>query len=87
VREIIITIKIAKMETQKRTVLTVETLVDQPVEKVWEYWTRPEHITKWNSASEDWHTPWAKNDLRTGGNFSSRMEAKDGSMGFEFGGV
>ncbi len=75
------------METQKRNVLTVESLVDQPVEKVWEYWTSPDHITKWNSASEDWHTPWAKNDLRTGGSFSSRMEAKDGSMGFEFGGV
>ncbi len=45
------------------------------------------HITKWSFASDDWHTPWAKNDLRAGGSFSSRMEAKDGSMGFEFGGV
>ncbi len=75
------------METQNRTVLTVESLVDKPIEKVWEYWTKPEHITKWNAASDDWHTPWAKNDLRKGGNFSARMEARDGSMGFEFAGV
>lgn len=75
------------METQKRKVLTVETLVTRPVHKVWDYWTNPDHITKWNNASDDWHTPWAKNDLRTGGNFSSRMEAKDGSMGFDFAGV
>jgi uncharacterized protein YndB with AHSA1/START domain len=47
----------------------------------------PEHITKWNSASDDWHTPYAENDLRTGGKFLSRMEAKDGSFGFDFGGV
>jgi len=46
-----------------------------------------EHITKWNSASEDWHTPRATNDLRTGGKFTSRMEAKDGSVGFDFGGT
>lgn len=75
------------METQSKTVITVEATINSPIEKVWHYWTEPEHITKWNSASDDWHTPWAKNDLRTGGNFSSRMEAKDGSMGFEFGGV
>lgn len=75
------------METQSKTVITVEATINSPIEKVWKYWTEPEHITKWNSASDDWHTPWAKNDLRTGGNFSSRMEAKDGSMGFEFGGV
>lgn len=75
------------MEAQSKTVITVQTTINSPIEKVWKYWTEPEHITKWNSASDDWHTPWAKNDLRTGGNFSSRMEAKDGSMGFEFGGV
>lgn len=44
-------------------IITVEALVDAPVEKVWAYWTGPEHITKWNNASDDWHTPWAKNDL------------------------
>lgn len=76
-----------KMETQNKTIITVETMVNVPVDKVWEYWTKPEHITKWNSASEDWHTPHAENDLRAGGWFSSRMEAKDGSFGFHFGGV
>lgn len=67
--------------------ITVETTVDAPAEKVWEYWTKPEHITKWSYASDDWHTPFAENDLRKGGKFSSRMEAKDGSLGFDFGGV
>jgi uncharacterized protein YndB with AHSA1/START domain len=75
------------METQQKTVLTVETTVNAPVEKVWQYWSAPEHITQWCSASDDWHTPTAENDLRTGGKFSSRMEAKDGSMGFDFAGV
>jgi uncharacterized protein YndB with AHSA1/START domain len=75
------------METQEKTVITVENTVIAPVEKVWEYWTKPEHITKWNFASDDWHSPWVKADFREGGNFSARMEAKDGSMGFDFGGV
>ena len=75
------------MDTQEKTVITVETIVNAPVAKVWEYWTKPEHITKWNFASDDWHSPRAENDLRTGGKFSARMEAKDGSMGFDFGGV
>ena len=75
------------METQEKIILTVENTINAPVDKVWEYWTKPEHITKWNNASDDWHTPWAKNDLRQGGSFSARMEAKDGSMGFDFGGV
>ncbi len=69
------------------TIITIETTVNAPVEKVWDSWTRPEHITQWNAASEDWHTPRAENDLRPGGRFSSRMEAKDGSYGFDFGGV
>ncbi|WOV86953.1 SRPBCC family protein [Sporosarcina oncorhynchi] len=67
--------------------LTVEATVQAPVEKVWAYWTDPSHIKKWNSPSDDWHTPFAENDLRAGGKFVSRMEAKDGSMGFDFGGV
>jgi uncharacterized protein YndB with AHSA1/START domain len=67
--------------------ITVQATVNAPIETVWKSWTMPEHITQWNAASEDWHTPWAKNDLRTGGEFSSRMEAKDGSMGFDFGGI
>src|SRR6476660_9703490 len=75
------------METQNKTVITVESTIGAPVEKVWEYWTRPQHITKWSNASDDWHTPRAENDLRPGGSFVSRMEAKDGSMGFDFGGV
>ncbi|WP_018629857.1 SRPBCC family protein [Niabella aurantiaca] len=69
------------------TKITVAATINAPVEKVWEYWTEPEHIKKWNSASDDWHTPSAENDLRVGGKFSSRMEARDGSMGFDFGGV
>lgn len=75
------------METQEKTIITVENTVNAPVKKVWEYWTKPEHITKWNNASDDWHTPWVKADLREGGSFVARMEAKDGSMGFDFGGV
>ena len=74
------------MKTNEKTVITVEATVNAPVEKVWKLWNGPEHITKWNSASEDWHTPRAENDLRTGGSFSCRMEAKDGSFGFDFGG-
>jgi uncharacterized protein YndB with AHSA1/START domain len=75
------------METAEKTTITIETTVNAPVEKVWEYWSKPEHITKWSNASDDWHTPRADNDLRVGGSFSSRMEAKDGSMGFDFAGV
>lgn len=73
--------------TNPATKITVETNVNAPVEKVWEAWTKPEHIVKWNFASDDWHSPWAKADFRKGGSFSARMEAKDGSMGFDFGGI
>lgn len=75
------------MNTENISTITVETTIGASIEKVWEYWTKPEHITKWNFASDDWHTPSAVNDIRTGGSFSSRMEAKDGSMGFDFSGV
>jgi len=75
------------MEPQENQVITIESTVNAPVKKVWEYWTKPEHIVKWNHASDDWHSPWSKNDLRVGGNFAARMEAKDGSMGFDFGGT
>jgi len=75
------------MKTAEKTIITVKSSINAPVKKVWEYWTKPEHITQWNNASDDWHTPWAKNDLRVGGRFSARMEARDGSMGFEFGGT
>lgn len=75
------------MESQEKQVIIIESTVNAPAKKVWEYWTKPEHIVKWNHASGDWHSPWSKNDLRVGGSFSARMEAKDGSMGFDFGGV
>ena len=75
------------MESKKKTVITVQTKVNAPAEKVWKLWTTPENIEKWNSASDDWCTPHAENDLRTGGSFNYRMEAKDGSTGFDFGGV
>ena len=74
------------METIDKTIITVESTVNAPVDKVWEYWSSPKHIVKWNQASEDWHCPKAENDLRPGGKFSSRMEARDGSFGFDFGG-
>ncbi len=73
--------------TQKREAITVKTSVDAPIEKVWNAWTDPQQITKWNNASDDWHTPYAENDIRTGGKFMSRMAAKDGSMSFDFGGT
>lgn len=67
--------------------IQIKAVVAKPVELVWEAFFGPEHIVKWNQASEDWHTVRAEGDLRPGGTFSSRMEAKDGSMGFDFGGT
>ena len=75
------------METVTKTTITVENTVAAPVEKVWRLWSSPEHITKWANPSDDWHTTFAENDLRVGGKFLSRMEAKDGSFGFDFGGI
>lgn len=69
------------------TKITVQTSVNAPIEKVWKYFTSPEHITKWNFAADTWHTPKAENDLRVGGKFNYRMEAKDGSFGFDFWGI
>ena len=71
----------------KKTEITIEATVSANVKKAWNYFTKPEHITKWNFASDDWHCPKASNDLRVGGKFSSRMEAKDGSFGFDFEGI
>ena len=71
---------------ENSVLITVSVDVESPVSKVWKYWTSPEHIMQWNNASNDWHTPRAENDLRAGGKFLSRMEAKDGSMGFDFSG-
>ena len=67
--------------------ITVESTVNAPVQKVWQLWSGPEHIEKWNHASDDWHTPKAVNDLRVGGSFVYTMAAKDGSFSFDFDGV
>lgn len=72
------------METLAKTRVTVETTVNDPVEKVWDFWTDPNHVVHWNNASDDWHTPHAENDFRIGGKFRYRMESKDGSSGFNF---
>ena len=67
--------------------ITVETIIKAPIAKVWDAYTTPEDIKQWNAASDDWHTTKATVDLREGGTFSSRMEAKDGSFGFDFAGT
>lgn len=69
------------------TQIKIEATVNGPVEKVWKLWSGTEHIVKWNTASPDWHTTKAENDLKVGGKFNSRMEAKDGSFGFDFAGT
>src|ERR1700760_3477960 len=75
------------METTEKSVITVAATVNEPIKKIWEFWNDPECVVQWNTASPEWHTPAAKNDLREGGEFLYRMEAKDGSFGFDFGGV
>lgn len=67
--------------------VTVQTIVSAPLETVWNCWTSPEHIQEWNAASDDWHTTHVTNDLRVGGTFSARMEARDQSVGFDFSGT
>lgn len=67
--------------------ITIETLVRAPIDKVWRAYTSPEDIIQWNAASDDWHTTSSSVELRVGGTFSSRMEAKDGSFGFDFAGT
>ena len=67
--------------------ITIETTIAATLEAVWRAWTTPEDIVQWNAASDDWHTTRAEVDLRVGGTFSSRMEARDGSMGFDFAGI
>jgi len=74
------------MRTTDKTTVVVRAIINAPVNKVWKFWTEPEHITHWNYASDDWHSPNAENDLKVGGRFRSRMEAKDGSDGFDFSG-
>lgn len=67
-----------------RPIITIQTTVNAPIDKVWEMWTQPDHVTGWNFASDDWHCPRAESDLRPGGKYAARMEARDGSMGFDF---
>jgi uncharacterized protein YndB with AHSA1/START domain len=69
------------------TTITVEAIINASIEKVWESWTQPQHITKWNAASDDWHTPYAENDLQEGGKMLATMAAKDGSFSFDFWGT
>lgn len=74
------------MKNKERQIITIETTVNVPVEKTWEYFNDPLHIVHWNAAMYAWHSPQAVNDLKPGGKFSYRMEARDGSMGFDFSG-
>lgn len=67
--------------------ITVSATINAPIEKVWDCFTNPAHITGWYFASDDWHAPYAENNLQTGGSFKTRMEAKDGSFGFDMEGV
>lgn len=73
------------MKDVKKT--TIETTINYSIEKVWEFFTLPKHITQWNFAADSWHSPKAINDLTVGGKFNYRMEAKDGSFGFDFEGI
>ncbi len=67
--------------------ISIQTIVGAPLSTVWKYWTTPADITRWNHATDDWHCPYAENDLCEGGKFNFRMEARDGSMGFNFVGL
>jgi uncharacterized protein YndB with AHSA1/START domain len=73
------------MEAKKT--ISVQAIINAPIEQVWKLYTEPEHIVQWNNASNDWHTSRAENDLKVGGKFLYRMEAKDGSSGFDFDGT
>lgn len=75
------------MTTDQKTKITVQAKIKAPVNQVWTVFTDPKHIVNWNFASPDWHSPKAENELEAGGSFSYRMEAKDGSFGFDFNGV
>ncbi|MBK7789429.1 MAG: SRPBCC domain-containing protein [Saprospiraceae bacterium] len=73
--------------SNKKNTITISAIVHAPLDKVWECWNTPHHVIKWNAASPDWHTTYAENDLIAGGKLKSRMEAKDGSFGFDFEGI
>lgn len=68
----------------EQTKITVEALINADKNKVWDYYTKPEHIIKWNFADPSWHCPSATNDMKVGGIYNARMEAKDGSFGFDY---
>ena len=68
----------------KKSKITIQASINAPLEKVWEYYTQPEHIVKWNFADPSWHCPSAENDMQVGGIYKARMEAKDASNGFDF---
>lgn len=80
--ELLLTLKQHTKMNQNK--ITIEALISAPTERVWEIWTEPAHITRWNFATDEWHCPRAENDLRVGGKYFARMEAKDGGMGFDF---
>ncbi|TRO64370.1 SRPBCC domain-containing protein [Christiangramia sabulilitoris] len=75
------------MEFAGKKTVTIGTYVPKPIDRIWELWTNPDHIKKWNSAGVDWHCPNAVNDLKPGGKFNWRMENVDGSDGFDFSGT
>lgn len=75
------------MESSSKTTITVETTVKASIEKVWNYWNEPKHIIQWCQASDDWHAPYAENDLKMNGKFKTTMAARDGSVSFDFEGV
>lgn len=75
------------MESNNAEKITVETIVNEPIAKVWTYWTAPEHITQWYNASADWHAPYAENNIWKGGTFKITMAAKDGSFSFDLTGI
>lgn len=72
---------------EKKTKITVECTIKSSLDKVWDFWTTPEHIMRWNHASDDWHTPKATNNFVVGGRFCYTMAAKDGSFSFDFEGT
>jgi uncharacterized protein YndB with AHSA1/START domain len=75
------------METATKNFITVEATIKASIDKVWKFWTEPKHIMQWCNASDDWHAPFAENDVRVGGKFKTTMAAKDGSFSFDFSGV
>jgi uncharacterized protein YndB with AHSA1/START domain len=71
----------------KQQQITIQSTISADMDKVWTYWTKPEHIINWNFASDDWHCPAAENNLEPGGSFRSTMASKDGAMSFDFEGI